>query len=305
MGPPFAGAMQRIRTDVLEIEYSDLGDPRGDPVVLLHGFPYDIHSFAEAAPLLAERGRRVIVPFLRGHGGTSALGSAGRSGQQAALGADLIALLDALSIPAATFAGFDWGARAGCVAAALWPERCAGLVSVSGYLIQDVSASERPLTPALEAGLWYFFYFATERGRAGLTTNPAEIARIIWTRNSPNWAFTDGDLHRAAASFDNADYVDVVIHSYRHRLGLAPGHPFYVESERRLADLPPIGVPTITLDGAVDGNFPATDGSAYARHLTGRHAHRVIANAGHNLPQEAPREFVEAILDLEGLAGEG
>ena len=294
--------MKRVQTPVLDVEYAELGSRDGDAVVLLHGYPYDIHSFQEAAPLLAERGRRVLVPYLRGHGGTRALTSAGRSGQQAAIGQDVIDLIDALDIERAVFAGFDWGARGACVAAALHPERSAGVVSVNGYLIQELSVAVRPIAPMLEAGFWYFYYFCTERGRAGLTENRREIARVIWAHNSPRWNFTDNDLERAAAAFENPDYVDVVIHSYRHRLGLAPGYAEYAEAEAQLAGMPTIAVPAVTLDGSADGNFPATDGSGYSVHFVGPHAHHVVENAGHNLPQEAPRAFVAAVLDVDELA---
>lgn len=290
-----------VTTDTLKIEYFDLGPRDADAVILLHGFPYDVHSFGEVAPLLVEAGRRVIVPSLRGHGGTVALDDAGRSGQQAAIGADLVEFMTAIGVDRAAFAGFDWGARAGCVAAALWPERCAGLVSVSGYLIQDIAASVRPINPQIEAGLWYFYYFSTERGRAGLEAHRQEIARVIWTRNSPRWSFTDDDLATAAHAFENPDYVEVVIHSYRHRLGLAPGHPRYADIELQLSELPSITVPVVTLDGSADGNFPATDGTGYAKHLTGPHTHHVVDDAGHNLAQEKPHAFVEAILELDQL----
>ncbi|MEP6843545.1 MAG: alpha/beta hydrolase [Pseudolysinimonas sp.] len=288
---------------MLEIEYADLGASGADAVILLHGFPYDIHSFEEVASSLVRAGRRVIVPYLRGHGGTRALDSAGTSGQQAAIGSDLVEFMDAIGLDHAVFAGFDWGARAGCVAAALWPQRCRGLVSVSGYLIQDIAASVTPISPAIEAGLWYFYYFSTERGRTGLEANREEIARVIWTRNSPRWDFSDDDLHRAARAFTNPDYVEVVIHSYRHRLGFAPGHARYSDVEERLSHLPSITVPVVTLDGSADGNFPATDGSGYAKHLVGPHAHHIVADAGHNLPQEKPDAFVDAILELDQLAG--
>lgn len=293
--------MRQVTTEVLTIEYADLGPHHGEAVILLHGFPYDIRSFQDVAPRLVDAGRRVIVPFLRGHGGTVSRNSAGKSGQQAALGADLVEFMDAIGLDRATFAGFDWGGRAGCVAAALWPKRCAGLVSVTGYLIQNLATAAAPIAPEIEAGLWYFYYFATERGRAGLTANREEIARVIWTRNSPRWHFTADDLDRAARSFDNPDYVEVVIHSYRHRLGLAEGHPRYAELEERLGATPSIPAPVVTLDGAADGNFPATDGTGYARHFLGPHAHHVVPNAGHNLPQESPQEFVDAILELESL----
>jgi pimeloyl-ACP methyl ester carboxylesterase len=290
---------RHVTTDVLEVAYHETGPADGHPVVLLHGFPYDIHSYAEVAPLLAASGHRVIVPYLRGHGPTSfRRPQTARSGQQAALGADVVALLDALAIPRAVLAGYDWGGRAACVAAALRPERVAGLVSVNGYLIQDIAASMQPLRPDLEAGFWYFFYFLTERGRAGLTANRRAIAEVIWRRNSPKWAFTDADLDRAAAAFGNPDYVDVVLHSYRHRLGQAAGAPEYDEAEATLAGLPAITVPTVTLDGTADGNFPATDGHAGAAHFTGPRVHRQVPDAGHNLPQEAPAAFADAVKEL-------
>lgn len=292
---------QRVTAGPLEVSYREIGPKDGDPVMLLHGFPYDIHSYGPVASILANENLRVIIPDLRGHGGTSSLEDAGRSGQQAALGADVVDLMDALDIDRAVLAGFDWGGRAACVAAALWPERCSGLVSVTGYLIQDIKAAQGPLAPALEAGFWYFFYFATERGKAGLAANRGEIARVIWTRNSPEWTFTDEDLNAAAASFENPDYVEVVIHSYRHRLGLVAGHPRYDELERRLEVTPVIEVPTITVDGGADGNFPATDGSGYARHFSGAHRHVIVPGAGHNLPQEKPAAFAEAILGVRQL----
>jgi pimeloyl-ACP methyl ester carboxylesterase len=302
MSLPRLGPLRQVRTDVLEIAYHEAGPPDGEVTLLLHGFPYDIHSYVDVIPLLVAAGRRVIVPYLRGHGPTRFLDDAvPRSGQQAAIGADVIGLLDALAVPRATFAGYDWGGRAACVAAAIQPHRCAGIVSVNSYLIQDIAGAMTPIRPELEAGFWYFYYFCTERGRAGLTANRRDIARVIWTRNSPKWPFDDEMLDRAASAFDNADYVDVVLHSYRHRLGLAPGDPRYDEYERMLAQLPPITVPAITLDGTADGNFPATDGSASAGHFTGPRMHRQVADAGHNLPQEAPGSFAEAILDLPSL----
>jgi pimeloyl-ACP methyl ester carboxylesterase len=305
---PVASALPRleplrtVRTDVLEVAYFEAGPADGAVTLLLHGFPYDVHSYVDVIPRLVEAGQRVIVPYLRGHGSTRFLDPAApRSGQQAAIGADLIALLDALGIPRAIFAGYDWGGRAACVAAALWPERCAGIVSVNGYLIQDISSAMTPIRPDLEAGFWYFYYFLTERGRAGLTANRREIARVIWSRNSPNWHFDDATLNRAAAAFDNPDYVDVVLHSYRHRLGFAPGCPPYDPIESRLAAQPAIPVPAVTLDGLADGNFPATDGSPFARHFTGPRVHHQVPGAGHNLPQEAPDAFAGAILEVANL----
>jgi pimeloyl-ACP methyl ester carboxylesterase len=289
--------VQHVTTDVLEVAYESAGPEDGPAVVLLHGFPYDINSYAEVTPMLAASGYRVIVPYLRGHGPTRfRFSDTPRSGQQAAFGADVIALMDALSLPHAVLAGYDWGGRAACVAAALHPSRVSGLVSVNGYLIQDISKSMRPLPPSLEAGFWYFFYFLTPRGRAGLAADPRGVAEVIWRRNSPKWPFTAADLDRTAAAFDNPDYVDVVIHSYRHRLGQAPGAPLYAAAESALAALPPITVPTVTLDGAADGNFPATLGGG--RHFTGQRTHHQVPDAGHNLPQEAPEAFADAVREV-------
>jgi pimeloyl-ACP methyl ester carboxylesterase len=299
--------LRYVRTDALDVAYFEAGPGDGEVVLLLHGFPYDIHSYVDVIPRLVAANHRVIVPYLRGHGPTRFLeNSVPRSGQQAAIGSDVIALMDALAIPRAIVAGYDWGGRAACVAAALWPERCAGIVSVNSYLIQDISSAMTPIRPDLEAGFWYFYYFLTERGRAGLTANRRDIARVIWTRNSPNWQFDEATLARAAVAFDNPDYVDVVLHSYRHRLGFAPGYPPYDQIEKRLASQPAITVPAVTLDGLADGNFPATDGSTSARHFTGPRVHHQVPNAGHNLPQEAPDAFAGAVLevaDLQSLSG--
>jgi pimeloyl-ACP methyl ester carboxylesterase len=302
-GPaPRLEPLRYVRTDALEVAYFEAGPSDGEVALLLHGFPYDIHSYVDVIPRLAQAGYRVIVPYLRGHGPTRFLDSATpRSGQQAAIGADVIALLDALDISRAIFAGYDWGGRAACVAAALWPQRCAGIVSVNNYLIQDIASAMAPIRPDLEAGLWYFYYFLTERGRAGLTASRREIAQVIWTRNSPNWDFDEAVLERAAVSFDNPDYVDVVLHSYRHRLGFAPSYPPHDELEKKLAALPAITVPAVTLDGMADGNFPATDGSASAPHFTGPRVHHQVPDAGHNLPQEAPAAFASAVLEVAGL----
>jgi pimeloyl-ACP methyl ester carboxylesterase len=298
-GLPRLEPLKNVRAGVLEVSYYEAGPADAAVALLLHGFPYDIHSYLDVIPLLADAGVRTVVPYLRGHGPTQFLDpSTSRSGQQAAIGADVVDLLDALDIPDAILAGYDWGGRAACVAAALWPERCAGLVSVNSYLIQDISTAVDPIEPDLEAGFWYFFYFATERGRLGLTANRREIAKVIWRRNSPDWHFDDAILERAVQAFDNADYVEIVIHSYRHRLGLAPGYRPYEEIENRLARQPPISVPTVTLDGEADGNFPATDGTASAVHFTGPRSHRRVPNAGHNLPQESPQAFAQAVLDL-------
>jgi pimeloyl-ACP methyl ester carboxylesterase len=291
--------IKQIKAGVLDVGYYETGPADGRPVLLLHGFPYSIDSYVQVAPVLAERGCRVIVPYLRGHGSTRFLEKdTPRSGQQGAIGVDAIALMDALQLKRAVLAGYDWGGRAACVVAALWPERCEGLVSVNSYLIQDIANAGKPLPPSIESGLWYQYYFLTERGRAGLTANRREIARTLWIRNSPNWHFDEATLDRHASAFDNPDYVDVVIHSYRHRLGTAPGFPAYADVERRLAALPPIPVPTITLDGKADGVVPATDGKSSASRFTGPRSHRVIDGAGHNLPEEAPKDFADAVAEL-------
>jgi pimeloyl-ACP methyl ester carboxylesterase len=249
--------------------------------------------------MLAARGCRVIVPYLRGYGPTRFRDAATpRSGEQAAIGADLMALMDALAIQRAVFAGYDWGGRAACIGAALWPERCTGLVSVNGYLIQDIARAMRPASPEREVPLWYQYYFQLERGRAGLEASRRDIARILWKQWSPNWDFDDATLERTLVAHDNPDYVDVVIHSYRHRYGLAEGDPRYADLQRRLAELPPIMVPAITLDGDADGIAPATDGSVQAAKFTNRRVHRVIPRAGHNLPQEAPDAFAAAVMEL-------
>jgi pimeloyl-ACP methyl ester carboxylesterase len=291
--------IKQIKAGVLDIGYYEAGPSDGQVVLLLHGYPYDIHSYVDVAPMLAARGFRVIVPYLRGHGSTRFLDSGtSRSGQQAAIGVDVIALMDALHLDRAVLAGYDWGGRAACVAAALWPGRCTGLVSVNSYLIQDIAKAALPLPAKIESGLWYQFYFQTERGRAGLTANRRDIARILWTRNSPTWHFDEATFDRSAAAFDNPDYVDVVIHSYRHRLGLAAGYPQYEDLEKRLAAQPAIAVPTITLDGDADGVVPATDGKATAAKFAGERQHRVIPNVGHNLPQENPKVFADAVWEL-------
>jgi pimeloyl-ACP methyl ester carboxylesterase len=291
--------VRQVRAGVLDVGYHELGPPDGPPVLLLHGFPYSVESYAEVAPLLAVYGCRVIVPHLRGHGTTRFLDAATpRSGQQGAIGADVIALLDGLRLRRAVLAGYDWGGRAACVAAALWPERCAGLVAVNGYLIQDIAAAGRPLLPDTESGLWYQFYFLTARGSAGLAAHRRELARTLWRRNSPTWHFDEATLARHAAAFDHPDYVDVVVHSYRHRLGHEAGDPAYAGIERRLAALPRITVPTITLDGAADGVVPASDGSASAARFGHGRRHRILPGVGHNLPEEAPSEFATAVWDL-------
>ena len=291
--------LRHIDAGVLNIAYYEEGPADGPFVMLLHGFPFDIHSYVDVAPLLAARGCRVVVPYLRGYGPTRFLDKATpRSGEQAAIGADLIALMDRLGIKRAVFAGYDWGGRAACVAAALWPDRCAGLVSVNSYQIQDIANAMVPLNPAREVALWYQYYFQLERGRAGLAANRREIARILWRQWSPNWHFNQATFDRTALAHDNPDYVDIVIHSYRHRFARAEGDPQYADLQRRLAALPPITVPTITLDGDADGVVPVTDGTASAAKFTGRRVHRVIPGAGHNLPQEEPEAFAAAVMEL-------
>ncbi len=284
---------------VLNVAYYEEGPADGPVVMLLHGFPYDIHSYVDVAPRLAAQGCRVIVPYLRGYGETRFRDPATpRSGEQAAIGADLIALMDALSVKRAVFAGYDWGGRAACVAAALWPDRCIGLVSVNGYLIQDIARAMVPLKPEREVAYWYQYYFQIERGRAGLAANRRGIAAILWRQWSPNWQFDEACFERTAAAHDNPDYVDVAIHSYRHRYGLADGDPEYADIQRRLAALPAITVPVITLDGDGDGVAPATDGTAQAAKFSGPRIHRVIPRAGHNLPQEEPEAFATAVMEL-------
>jgi pimeloyl-ACP methyl ester carboxylesterase len=294
--------LRHVDAGVLNVAYIEQGPTDGPVVLLLHGFPYDIHSYVDVAPQLAARGCRVIVPYLRGYGPTRFRDPATpRSGEQAAMGVDLLALMDALDIKRAVFAGYDWGGRAACVAAALWPERCAGLVSVNGYLIQDIARAMVPMRPEREVAYWYQYYFQLERGRAGLAANRRGIAKILWQQWSPNWQFDDACFERTAIAFDNPDYVDVVIHSYRHRYGLAEGDPQYAELQRRLAAQPVISVPTITLDGDADGVAPATDGSASAARFSDRRGHRVIPRAGHNLPQEEPEAFADAVMELIGV----
>jgi pimeloyl-ACP methyl ester carboxylesterase len=274
------------------------GPATGQAVILLHGWPYDIYSFADVAPILAKAGFHVFVPYLRGYGTTRFLSDQTiRNGQPAALATDVIDFMDALGIKKAIIGGFDWGARTADIVAALWPERCKGVVAVSGYLIGTQQAGKNPLPPAAEHDWWYQYYFALERGRAGLQANRRDIARILWTNNSPKWDYDEATFLRSAASFDNPDYVDIVIHNYRWRLGLAPGQPQYDAWERRLAAQPVISVPTITMDGATNGIVPAGDGRAQAAKFSGPRSHRVV-QAGHNLPQEAPQALADAVLAL-------
>jgi pimeloyl-ACP methyl ester carboxylesterase len=295
------GELKQIDAGLLNVAYAEAGPANGPAVILLHGWPYDIHSFVEVSPLLAAKGFHVIVPHLRGHGTTRFLSNATiRNGQQSVVALDIIALMDALKIDKAVLAGYDWGARTANIIAALWPERCTAMVSVNGYLINNLERNKLPLPPKVERGWWYQFYFATERGRAGYDANRREFAKLIWQNNSPTWAFSDGEFDRTAASFDNPDHVSIVIHNYRWRLSLADGEPQYAELERRLASGPVIGVPTITLDGDSDGVAPASDGTSYAAKFSGKRTHRIIKGVGHNLPQEAPQAFATAVMDVAG-----
>lgn len=291
--------LRKIEAGVLEIAYYETGPSDGPPVLLMHGFPYDIHTYAEVAPMLAGQGCRVIVPYMRGYGSTRFLHDATpRSGEQAAFGADLLALLDALEIDRAVLAGYDWGGRAACVVAALWPGRCAGLVSLNSYNIQNIAKAMEPDTPENEHSLWYQYYFHSERGRAGLAKDRRALTRLLWRLWSPTWKFDDATFERSAAAFDHPDFVEVVIHSYRHRFGLVAGDPAYADIERRLAAQPAITVPTITFDGIDDGVRPPADASAHAQRFSGPRSHRLVPGAGHNLPQEAPRIFADAVLEL-------
>ncbi|WP_250494954.1 alpha/beta hydrolase [Caballeronia sp. GAWG1-1] len=291
--------INRIETDLLDIAYEESGPTDGWPVVLLHGFPYDIHSFDEAAPLLVAQGARVIVPYLRGYGPTRFLSAdTPRSGQQAALGADLLALLDALDIERAMLGGYDWGGRAACIVAALHPERVRALVTLNGYNIQDIAASGKPSSPENELRYWYQYYFHGERGRAGLTAHRRELCRLLWTLWSPSWRFDDDTYAATAASFDNEDFIDVVIHSYRHRYGLVNGDPRYDALEQQLAKAPPISVPTISFDGADDGVMSTGGTAHHSVHFSGPFEYRVVEGAGHNLPQEKPEAFADALLTL-------
>jgi pimeloyl-ACP methyl ester carboxylesterase len=294
----------RIRTSVLEIAYEQSGPAGALPVVLLHGFPYDPRSFDHVVTIVNAAGVRTIVPYLRGYGDTRFLSAdTPRSGEQAALGQDLKELLDALHIERAVLAGYDWGGRAACVVSALWPERVAGLVSCGGYNIQDIPNSHKPSDPEQEARLWYQYYFHTARGRNGLTQRRAELARLLWKMWSPSWGFDDATFARTATSFDNADFVDVVVHSYRHRTGSAAGDPRYVSIEARLAAQPAIDVPTIVLHGADDGVIPCRLSEMHGKYFTAPYQRRVLENVGHNPPQEAPRAFAEAVLQLcEGVS---
>jgi pimeloyl-ACP methyl ester carboxylesterase len=291
--------MKQIDAGVLRVAYDEQGPATGTPVVLLHGFPYDVRAFDAVLPPLVAAGCRVIAPYLRGFGPTRFLApSTPRSGQQAVLAHDLVALLDALAIDSAVLAGYDWGGRAACIVAALWPARARGLVSGGGYNVHNVPAALQPMAPEDELRLWYQYYFHSERGRAGLARNRHAFCKLLWRLWSPNWTFDDATYDRTAVSFENPDFVDVVIHSYRVRYGLVPGDPAVEATERRLVVQPPIAVPTISLDGGGDGVTRADGSARHRRHFTGPFARRVIDRVGHNLPQEAPGAFAAAILEL-------
>ena len=296
---PAFGALKQIDAGVLNIGYAEAGPSGGRPVILLHGWPYDIHSYVDVVPLLTSAGYRVIVPYLRGYGTTRFLSAQSfRNAQQSAVALDVIALMDALKINTAVLGGFDWGTRTVDVVAALWPERCTGIVAVSGYLVTNLKGNLLPLLPAAELGWWYQYYFATERGRLGYEKNRHEFNKLIWKITSPKWSFDDATYDRSAAAFNNPDHVSIVIHNYRWRLSLAQGEARYDPLEQRLATAPVITVPAITIASDFDG--PAADGHAYAAKFSGKYSHRVLKDIGHNVPQEAPRAFAKAIIDVDG-----
>jgi pimeloyl-ACP methyl ester carboxylesterase len=294
-----AAPIKHIHTATLDVSYEESGKPDGTPVFLIHGWPYDPRCYDEVVPLLVAAECRVIVPYLRGFGATRFLSTeTPRSGQQAALGNDLRELMDALGVESAVLAGYDWGGRAACIVAALWPQRTRGLVTGNGYNIQDIAGSVKPQPPAQEQRFWYQYYFHTERGRAGLMQNRREFCRFIWQLWSPNWNFDDETFARSAGSFDNADFVAVTVQSYRHRFGYAPGDPALEPVERQLAALPKIAVPTIALQGEADGVGPPAASETHARFFTGPYTRHVLAKIGHNPPQEAPQVFADAVLQL-------
>jgi pimeloyl-ACP methyl ester carboxylesterase len=298
---PF-GPVQQIDAGVLDIGYVEAGPADGTPVILMHGFPYDIHSFVEVAPLLAAAGYRVIVPYFRGHGATTFRSPrTPRDVDQAAFALDVLALMDALEIEKAILAGFDWGSRTGDIIAALWPQRCRALVSTTGYLITNLAANKNPLPAKAEWAWWYQYYFTTERGELGLNQYRRDLGELIWKFNSPTWTFSEATYEHTAAAFDNPDYVTIVIGNYRWRLGLAPNEHRYARIEKRLQQAPVIGVPTITIDGAYDPFTPAGDGSAYRAKFSGPYEHRTLP-VGHNVPQEAPTAFANAVMSVDGLA---
>ncbi|WP_316845475.1 alpha/beta hydrolase [Pedobacter psychrodurus] len=297
------GKLKQINAGLLNVGYVEAGPANGTPVILLHGWPYDIHSYEEVAPSLAAKGYHVFVPYLRGHGTTTFLSDKTfRNGQQSAVALDIIAFMDALKIDKAILAGYDWGARTADIIAALWPERTIGLVSVGGYLINNLERNKQPLSPKAEQGWWYQYYFATARGKAGYEANRNEFAKLIWKNVSPEWKFDEQTFQRTASAFNNPDYINIVIHNYRWRLSLERGEAKYDAYEQKLSAGPVITVPAITLDGDADGVAPATDGSAYAKKFTGKYQHLIIKGAGHNLPQEQPVAFANAIIRVDGYA---
>jgi len=291
--------LERVRTSVLDIAYEQAGPPGAYPIVLLHGFPYDPRAFDEVIPFINTAGFRTIVPYLRGYGRTQFLSpDTMRSGEQAAVGHDLLEMLDALKVTDAILAGFDWGARAACIVAALWPERVRGLITCCGYQIQDIAASLQPADPESERRFWYQYYFHTARGRAGLTLNRNALCQLLWKLWSPTWAFDEATFRRTAASFENPDFVDVVIHSYRHRFGNVDGDPRYTTIEAQLAEQPKIPVPTIVIHGMTDDVSPPRNSERHERYFSGHYERRLFDNIGHNPPQESPKAFAEAVLDL-------
>ena len=292
-------SLKQVNAGLLNVGYAEVGPVDGPAVVLLHGWPYDIHSYVDVTPLLASKGYRVIVPYLRGYGPTHFLSSdTFRNGQQSVVALDIINFMDALRIKKAIIAGFDWGARTADIMAALWPERCKAIVSVSGYLITSLEFNSQPLPPVAEYGWWYQYYFSTERGRAGYDRYRHDFNKLIWKHVSPKWDFDDATFDRTAASFNNPDHVAIVIHNYRWRLGLAKGEPRYDDLEQKLFKGPVITVPTITIASDFDG--PAADGSSYRKRFAGKYSHRILQGIGHNVPQEAPHAFAEAVVEVDG-----
>ena len=293
-------SLKHVRAGVLDVGYAEAGPADGPPVILLHGWPYDIHSYVDVAPLLASSGYRTLVPYLRGYGTTRFVSSRTfRNGQQAVVALDMIALMDALKIPKAIVAGCGWGSRTAAVMAALWPKRCKALVAVSGYLITNLAANREPVPPAAELGWWYQYYFATERGKLGYAENRRDFANLIWRTASPKWHFDDATFDRSATAFNNPDHVDIVIHNYRWRLSLAKGEPQYDELEAKLNAGPTIDVPTVTIASDFDGE--EADGSAYRSKFTGTYAHQILPGIGHNVPQEAPHAFAHAVVEADAL----
>ena len=296
---PSLGLLKQVDAGLLNVGYAEVGPSSGPPVILLHGWPYDVHSYVDVAPVLGSAGYRVLVPFLRGYGTTRFLSNATfRNGQQSAVAADIITFMDALNINKAIIAGFDWGARTADIIAALWPERCKAIVAVSGYLITNLKANLQPLPPAAELGWWYQYYFATERGRLGYDKNRYEFNKLIWKLASPKWKFDDATFDRTAASFNNPDHVSIVIHNYRWRLSLAKGERRYDDLEQKLSHAPVITVPAITIASDFDG--AAADGRSYAKQFSGKYSHQILNGIGHNVPQEAPHAFAKAVIEVDG-----